>query len=73
MPCRRAARCGQRAADLALAGRGDILIKQVYFAAGVSHRGIFLYSLDAETGEVVWLNDGSGHLDAHPQVQAAAG
>ena len=48
---------------------------KVYFAAGVwPFEGIFLYSLDAETGEVVWLNDGSGHLYApHPHNTQALG
>ena len=57
--------------------RGGPVLHQgkVYFAAGVwPFEGIFLYSLDAETGEVVWLNDGSGHLDApHPQNTQALG
>ena len=36
---------------------------KVYFAAGVwPFEGVFLYSLDAETGKVVWLNDDSGYL-----------
>ena len=34
---------------------------KVYFAAGIwPFMGIFLYALDAETGEVVWTNDGDG-------------
>ena len=36
---------------------------KIYFAAGVwPSEGVFLYSLDAETGRVVWLNDQSGYL-----------
>lgn len=34
---------------------------KVYFAAGIwPFMGIFIYALDAETGEIVWQNDGSG-------------
>ncbi len=33
----------------------------VYFAAGIwPFMGIFIYALDAETGEIVWVNDGQG-------------
>ncbi len=33
----------------------------VYFAAGIwPFMGVFIYALDAETGEVVWVNDGQG-------------
>jgi len=33
----------------------------VYFAAGIwPFMGIFIYALDAETGEVIWVNDGQG-------------
>ena len=33
----------------------------IYFAAGIwPFMGIFIYALDAETGQVVWENDGSG-------------
>ena len=33
----------------------------VYWAAGIwPFEGIFIYALDAESGEVVWLNDGTG-------------
>ena len=36
---------------------------RIYFAAGVwPFEGVFLYSLDAQTGKVVWLNDESGYL-----------
>ena len=34
---------------------------KVYFAAGIwPFMGIFLHALDAQTGEVVWTNDGDG-------------
>ena len=45
--------------------RGGPVVRdgKVYFAAGVwPFEGVFLYSLDAETGRVVWLNDDSGNL-----------
>ncbi len=36
---------------------------RLYFAAGVwPFEGIFIYSLDAQTGKVAWLNDESGYL-----------
>jgi len=36
---------------------------RVYFAAGVwPFEGIFIYALDAATGDVVWVNDRTGHL-----------
>lgn len=36
---------------------------RIYFAAGVlPFEGVFVYSLDAATGEVVWLNDSTGYL-----------
>ena len=36
---------------------------KIYFAAGVfPFEGVFLYALDAETGQVVWLNDDCGYL-----------
>jgi len=39
---------------------GDI----VYFAAGIwPSEGIYIYALDAATGEVVWLNDDSGGIE----------
>ena len=34
---------------------------KVYFAAGIwPFMGTFIYALDAQTGEVVWVNDGTG-------------
>lgn len=36
---------------------------RVYFAAGVwPSEGVFVYALDARTGDVVWLNDRTGSL-----------
>ncbi len=36
---------------------------KVYFAAGIwPFMGVFVYSLDAETGNVIWINDGSGSM-----------
>ena len=48
---------------------------KIYFAAGVfPFEGIFLYSLDAETGEVIWRNDESGYLyGQHPHATEALG
>jgi len=44
----------------------------VYFAAGIwPSEGIFLYALDAKTGEVVWLNDASGGITM-PQPHGGA-
>jgi|UniRef100_UPI003783DBD8 outer membrane protein assembly factor BamB len=43
--------------------RGGPVIREgkVYFAASIwPFMGTFLYSLDAETGKVVWVNDGTG-------------
>jgi outer membrane protein assembly factor BamB len=43
--------------------RGGPVIRdgKVFFAASIwPFMGTFLYSLDAETGEVVWVNDGTG-------------
>jgi len=39
---------------------GDV----VYFAAGIwPSEGIYIYALDAATGDVVWLNDDSGGIE----------
>ena len=36
---------------------------KVYFAAGIwPFMGVFIYALDAETGNVLWINDGSGSM-----------
>ncbi len=43
--------------------RGGPVIRdgQVYFAASIwPFMGTFLYALDAETGKVIWVNDGTG-------------
>lgn len=43
--------------------RGGVVAKEgrVYFAASIwPFMGTFVYALDAETGKVVWLNDGTG-------------
>jgi hypothetical protein len=47
----------------------------LYFAAGVwPSEGVFIYALDAETGEVVWLNDRTGFLyGQHPHGAKAMG
>ena len=37
----------------------------VYFGAGiVDHDGTYIYALDAKTGEIIWENNSSGHLNA---------
>ena len=44
-------------------GAPTILDGNVYFAAGIwPFMGSFVYALDAATGEVVWINDGSGSI-----------
>ncbi|QDT41585.1 outer membrane biogenesis protein BamB [Gimesia alba] len=46
-------------------GRGGPVVvgDQVYFAAGVwPSDGVYLYALNAETGEVIWSNQDSGQL-----------
>jgi len=47
----------------------------VYFAAGVwPFEGIFVYALDAETGEVLWMNDRCGSLYLqHPHAAMSFG
>lgn len=47
----------------------------LYFAAGVwSFEGIFIYALDAASGEVQWVNDRTGHLyGQHPHDAEAFG
>ncbi len=46
----------------------------VYFAAGIwPFMGIFIYALDAATGDVVWVNDGQGaQFMDHPHGGARA-
>jgi outer membrane protein assembly factor BamB len=48
---------------------------KIYFAAGVfPFEGVFIYSLDAETGRVVWLNDRCGYLyGQHPHNAESLG
>ncbi|MEE8306817.1 MAG: PQQ-binding-like beta-propeller repeat protein, partial [Gammaproteobacteria bacterium] len=44
-------------------GAPSILDGTVYFAAGIwPFMGSFVYALDAATGGVVWINDGSGSI-----------
>jgi len=47
-----------------LARGGPVLADgKVYFGAGIwPFMGVFIYALDAETGQVVWVNDGSGSI-----------
>jgi hypothetical protein len=47
----------------------------LYFAAGVwSFEGVFIYALDAATGETVWINDRTGFLyGQHPHDAQAFG
>ncbi|QDU96082.1 outer membrane protein assembly factor BamB family protein [Lignipirellula cremea] len=49
--------------------------KRLYFAAGVwSFEGVFIYCLDAETGELIWRNDESGFVyGQHPHNAEAFG
>jgi outer membrane protein assembly factor BamB len=54
---------GNRRLISAWPARGGAVIRdgQVYFAASIwPFMGTFLYALDAETGKVVWVNDGTG-------------
>lgn len=40
-----------------------------YVAAGISnYDGTYLYALDAETGQIKWQNNNSGHLDAEAKT-----
>lgn len=44
-------------------GGPAVLDNTVYFAAGIwPFMGSFVYALDAATGEVIWINDGSGSI-----------
>lgn len=49
----------------------------VYFAAGIwPSEGIFLYAIDAATGETLWLNDDSGDIympQPHGSAEARSG
>ncbi|MBN1349609.1 PQQ-binding-like beta-propeller repeat protein [candidate division KSB1 bacterium] len=43
-----------------------------YFAAGIqNYDGIHVYALDAESGNIVWQNNSSGHLD--PEARTGVG
>lgn len=45
--------------------RGGPVVKEgtVYFAAGIwPFMGVFIYALDADTGDLIWINDGSGSI-----------
>ena len=46
---------------------------RVYFAAGVwPFEGVFIYCLDATTGEQLWINDSSGHIYGQQPHNAVA-
>lgn len=54
---------GNRRLTSAWPARGGAVIRdgKVFFAASIwPFMGTFLYALDAETGKVVWVNDGTG-------------
>ncbi len=54
---------GNRRLTSAWPARGGPVVRdgQVYFAASIwPFMGIFIYALDAETGEIAWLNDSEG-------------
>ena len=59
--------------------RGGIAILDdiVYFAAGIwPTEGIYIYALDAKTGQTRWLNDGAGAIEMpqpHPTAVAESG
>jgi outer membrane protein assembly factor BamB len=45
-------------------GAPTVLDDVVYFSAGIwPSEGIFIYALDAKTGEVLWLNDTAGYME----------
>ena len=55
--------------------RGGPVLKddRVYFAAGVwPFEGVFLFCLDATTGEQIWVNDSAGHLYGQQPHNAVA-
>jgi len=55
--------------------RGGPVLKdgRIYFAAGVwPFEGVFIYCLDAATGEQIWVNDSSGHLYGQQPHNAVA-
>lgn len=56
---------GNRAMISRWPARGGAVVKDgvVYFAAGIwQSEGIFIYALNAETGEKIWVNDDAGSL-----------
>ncbi|MCA9121030.1 MAG: PQQ-binding-like beta-propeller repeat protein [Planctomycetaceae bacterium] len=57
--------------------RGGLVLQdgKIYFAAGVwSFEGVFVYCVDAKTGEVLWRNDESGYVyGVHPHGAEAFG
>ncbi len=56
--------------------RGGPVIKDgmLYFAAGMwPHEGVFVYALDAGSGDLEWVNSGTGsRMDLHPHGGAYA-
>ncbi len=65
---------GNRRLTSAWPARGGAVVRdgKVYFAASIwPFMGTFLYALDAETGGVVWVNDGTG-ADFIKQPHSAA-
>jgi outer membrane protein assembly factor BamB len=57
--------------------RGGLVLHdgKLFFAAGVwSFEGVFVYCVDAATGEVLWRNDESGNVyGMHPHGAEAIG
>jgi len=59
--------------------RGGVVIADgiAYFGAGIwQSEGIYLYALNAETGDVLWVNDSSGIIEMnqpHPTARAKSG
>ncbi len=59
--------------------RGGTVIADgiVYYSAGIwPTQGIFLYALDAKTGDVLWCNDSSGGIEMnqpHPTARSKSG
>jgi outer membrane protein assembly factor BamB len=58
-------------------GAPTIIEDVLYFAAGIwPSEKIFIYALEPETGEVLWVNDSSGGMlmdQPHPTAQANSG
>lgn len=56
---------GNRRLTSSWPARGGVVVAdgRVYFAAGIwPFMGVFLHALDAKTGKLEWMNDGSGQL-----------